>query len=323
MRRQRRGDGERERGDDAAGDERDGELVGADDVGVGERVDERVGERGRDAGDDRGADDGVGPDRPWRLLSEGATKIAYAPAVCVIGERILVLCAVQQVRHSPIQQTLGEPWDGRHRTEPAGPSVSDPLQGWPVAAPPAPGYAPYGEIRELGGWLCDGPAIAQCTPFHGYQDVVGRGGDNAYYHARGGIQIARDAWRQIPGGVFSSAPSIVHRDPRYVLDTSRVPSDVQYLEVVGRGLDNAVYHATLKGDAWTSWTQIPGLRTQFAPAIASLSWNELYAFAVGLDGRLYSAFRRDEAGPWTSWRRYDDGPLCTSGPAVARIAAPL
>jgi len=222
--------------------------------------------------------------------------VNYAPSICRVLGDLLTIVVVQQERHPPIQQFLRPPYEGAQ----------------PIDAL---------EFRELGSWTNEAPALAQSfAATIGRQDLVIRGGDNAYHHLRGSDHLLANRWQALGGG-FSSAPSIVHRGTFVREPDADVPGYLARLrlEVVGRGLDNLVYHSARQGEdgAWSGWTAIGTLRSQFAPAIASLSESELQVFAVGLDGKLYTSAWTTERD-WSAWTLVDGAPLCTSGPAVGK-----
>jgi hypothetical protein len=115
-------------------------------------------------------------------------------------------------------------------------------------------------------------------------------------------------WRGIgapPGGV-TSGPAITAQGGAR-------------LDLVVRGADNAIWHASFGGGAWSGWDSLGGVATA-SPGICSWMAGRLDVFCVGQDGTIYHNWY---TGSWSGWFSIGaplDQPV-TSGPSAASRGA--
>jgi hypothetical protein len=106
-------------------------------------------------------------------------------------------------------------------------------------------------------------------------------------------------WAQLKGGLAAPGTSVYG-----------VSRQTDQLDVFAVGTDNKVYSAAWNpsnGTQWAGWWRIGDLTV--APntsvhAVASVSANEIYIFAVGSDRKVYTATWRPSTG-WAAWTRLD------------------
>jgi hypothetical protein len=87
-------------------------------------------------------------------------------------------------------------------------------------------------------------------------------------------------------------------------------------DAFARGSDNAMWHRSWNGTAWSAWDSLGGILTS-DPAAVSWGANRIDVFARGSDGALWT--RSFDGTTWSAWKSV--GGILTAGPAVASWAS--
>jgi C1A family cysteine protease len=228
----------------------------------------------------------VGPNRDAR-----AVKISFSDTLALIGERKSYLsyagpcCAVFQVfddfysyAGGVYHHVTGGPM-GLHCVEVIG--YSDAEQCWICKNSWGPGWGDGGFFKIAYGEA----GIDTDFPFWTIQGVV--------------MPSEHDwlGWDSLTGFI-TSKPSVTS----WWIDR---------IELVGRGLDSAVWHRWWDGTNWLGWEYLGG-QVQGAPAICSQPGGRLDVFAVGLNHRL---MHKSLLGGW--WSEWEDlGGMLSSDPSA-------
>ncbi len=201
--------------------------------------------------------------------------------------------------------------------------------------------------ESLGGTLTSAPAVASWGA--GRLDVFARGSSGELVHryydhgwrpwetlsAPGTIGTTPTAASWGPGRLDVFAPragdrSLLHRFYSYQWGTwspwenlggslvgaaAASAAGPDHIDLVARGVDDAMYHKAYAPFAWGAWVRVGGVLT--APPAIVASWpGILETFVVGTDHAVY---RQTKFGGWLGWQRI--GGTATSGPAVASWGA--
>jgi C1A family cysteine protease len=174
----------------------------------------------------------------------------------------------------------------------------------------------WGAWQGLGGATNDEPVLIVNDS---YLHVVIRGTDNAIYENR--MNRSTKAWSgwTALGGATSAKPAAVASTTRYGEYDSGGVHSVNYLHVVVRGTDNALYWRYRNDDTgvWSAWTPLGGT-TNAAPSMAA-EGGEYNALAVrGTDNAVYVKLFNYKTGVWTAWTPL--GAATSHSPSVAASA---
>jgi hypothetical protein len=85
------------------------------------------------------------------------------------------------------------------------------------------------------------------------------------------------------------------------------------LDVFVQGADNALWHRSMQGSAWSAWGSLGGVLTS-SPAAASPANGVMDVFVRGTDGALYS--KQLSGGVWGGWKKIGGQLASGTGPAA-------
>jgi hypothetical protein len=152
------------------------------------------------------------------------------------------------------------------------------------------------------------------------------GGESLGIYARGTDQHLYQRYKVLNGGSFSWS-SWTDRGCCFNSDPSAVSWSNGRTDLVARGLDNAIYIASIdtgRGPNWTGFGTLgaPSGGSASAPSITSWGPNRLDVFVRGTDDRLYvkscTANCYGDGGSWTAWTAFPGGTFRGKPAAVSR-----